>query len=339
MFSPTIPYNDLPLLPGSYNFHKPEHIQLALRANQALGKLDGLSLLLPDYTLLISPLLAKESVASNAIENINTTTIEFLQKEATGSKLSGAEKEVAYYRTTLLQGMSLLEKEGGISTNMLIHLQAIIEPDKTGIRKIPGTVIANSTGEVLYTPPEGEHKIRDLLANLESWINSNDGIDSLIKMPVIHYQFESIHPFYDGNGRIGRVLMMLYLMLTKKIQKPVLFLSSYILQHKQEYYLSLKRGEEEHNYDSIITFLLTGIIEQAQVTQEKIIAINACLNKYIGIFQQLKLRDYHLLATTFFRSAFVSINTLTEISNLSRQSLSLYIKKLEDKGVVKTIKV
>lgn len=227
--------------------------------------------------------------------------------------------------------MNLLEKEGGISTRVLIELQAMIEPNKTGIRKIPGTVIANSAGEVLYTPPEGEQHIRALLTNLESRINSNDGIDPLIKMPVIHYQFESIHPFYDGNGRIGRVLMMLYLMLTKKIQKPVLFLSSYILQHKQDYYHALKRGEEEHNYDAIITFLLTGIIEQAQVTQEKIIAINTCLHKYIDIFQQLKLRDYHLIATTFFRSAFVSINTLTEISNLSRQSLSQYIKKLEEK--------
>lgn len=138
MFSPTTPYNELPLLPGRFDYDQTALLKLSIKANQALARLDGLSLLLPNYQLLISPLLAKESIASNAIENINTTMVDFLQQEAISKDtISGAEKEVQHYRRTILYGIEQISEYGGISTKLLIDLQSRIEPSQTGIRKLP----------------------------------------------------------------------------------------------------------------------------------------------------------------------------------------------------------
>lgn len=341
MFDPHIPYNDLPLLPWSFDYDQTKLLKLSIKANQALARLDGLSLLLPNYQLLISPLLAKESIASNAIENINTTMVDFLQQEAlTKDTLSWAEKEVQHYRSTILYGIELIKKYGGISTNMLIELQSHIEPSKTGVRKIPGTIIGNSrTWETIYTPPEWEETIRTLLSNLESFVNTADDIDPLIKMAVIHHQFESIHPFYDGNGRVGRILMVLYLILVGKIQKPILFLSSYIMNEKSSYYDAFARWERENNYSPMIEFLLEWVIVQSQQTEEKIIAINDLIEQYITHMRDLGFKDAYMLATVFFKYPFVSVGKLSQELNVSRQSVYTYVKKLQTKWYIEHVKL
>jgi Fic family protein len=340
MFNPKIPYNDLPKL-NSIDFSiKNEYINLIIQANQEIGKLDWLASLLPNYEVLISPLIAKESVASNAIENINTTTVEFLQKEALwSSSLSWAEKEVQHYRNTLLQWIEMLKEQWWISANLLIELQSLIEPTKVGVRKIPWTVIANWLWKVIYTPPVWEQLIRNLLSDLENRIHKKDTIDPLVKMPVIHLQFESIHPFYDGNGRIGRILMMLYLMYAGKLQRPVLFLSSYIFKHRQKYYESLRRGNVEWDYDAIIIFLLQWVIEEAKNTQVKILEIHKCLDTSIKQFQEQWFKEYYNIAMAFFTSPFISVTNLTAVLGITRQSASTYIKKWEKAWIIKTIKV
>ena len=340
MFDPKTPYNELPMLNSIDFIMKTEYVNLIIQANQEIGKLDGLASLLPNYEVLISPLIAKESVASNAIENINTTTVEFLQKEAIWwSALSWAEKEVQHYRNTIMKWIEMLEEQWWISANLLIELQSFIEPTKVGVRKIPGTVIANWLWEVLYTPPVWEQVIRELLSDLEKRIHKTDNIDPLAKMPVIHLQFESIHPFYDGNGRIGRILMMLYLIYAGKLQKPVLFLSSYILKNRKQYYESLRRGNIDWDYDSIIVFLLQWVIEEAKNTQAKIHAINKCLDSAIKQFQELWFKEYYNVAMAFFASPFISVTNLTSVLNITRQSASTYIKKWEKAWIIKTIKI
>lgn len=339
MFNPQIPYNDLPFLPGNFDYHQKDFLWLLIEANQAIAKLDGLTLLLPNYEVLIHPLLAKESIASNEIENINTTMMQFLQQEAMGAnKLQWAEKEVQYYRSAIMYWVEQIRIQWGLSTNLLIDLQAMIEPSKQGIRKLPGTVIA-SKYKVLYTPPEGEQIIRNLLANLETFIHAEDGIDPLIKVAVIHHQFESIHPFYDGNGRIWRILIMLYLILQKKITRPVLFLSSYILTEKQWYYNSFQRGNQKEMFNKIIIYMLHAIKKQSQITQEKIITIHTLIDKTFHDLKKAWFKEYHLITTLLFSYPFMTIQSFADHMNISRQAISDLVKKMEAGGYIKTIKL
>lgn len=323
-----------------YDYHQKKFFSLLIDANQSLAKLDGLTLVLPNYEVLIHPLLAKESIASNKIENINTTMIEFLQQEAIGiNRLSWAEKEVQSYRNAVMYGVEQVEKYGWISVNLLIELQAIIEPNKIGIRKIPWTVIANSNAQVLYTPPQGEDVIRKLLYDLESYIQRQDDIDPLIKVSVIHHQFESIHPFYDGNGRIWRILMLLYLILCKKISKPVLFLSSFILSEKQQYYQSFRRNNEEKRFDDIIPYILRGITLQAKATQEKIISIHHLMEETSTLLKTQWFKEYYHITKMLFSFPFMTVQTFAEKMSVSRQAISETIKKLENTWIIKSMKL
>lgn len=339
MFDPQIPYNDLPFLPGNFDYHQKDFLGVLIEANQAIAKLDGLTLLLPNYEVLIHPLLAKESIASNEIENINTTMMQFLQQEAMGpNKLQGAEKEVQYYRSAIMYWVEQIRVQWGISTNLLIELQALIEPNKQGIRKLPGTVIA-SKNKILYTPPEGEQIIRNLLTNLERFIHAEDGIDPLIKVAVIHHQFESIQPFYDGNGRIWRILIILYLILKKKITRPVLFLSSYILAEKKWYYQSFHRNNEQEIFTDIIIYMLRGIVTQSQITQEKIMSIHTLIEQTSQRLKKWWFKDYHTITLLLFSFPFMTIQSFADHMKISRQAISELVKKMEMGRYISTTKL
>lgn len=340
MFNPLKPNNKLPLLPGKFDYQKPEFLKKAIATSQSLAKLNGLVLLLPNAKLLISPLLTQESVASSAIENINTTTVKVLQAQALGDKLlSGPEKEVLHYREALLHGFEFVRKHEVVHTNFLIDLQKIIEPSKYGIRKLTWTVIANAQGDVLYTPPEGENIIRDILSNLEKFINAQDAIEPLIKTGVIHYQFESIHPFYDGNGRTGRMLMILYLVLTRKLDYPVLFLSDYIHKNRTKYYQILHKIHETNDYSQIILFILDAIEHQSKITQEKIIAIKTLMDKTESLIQKTENIDYHQCTKILFSQPFISLGDFAKELKVTRQTAAQYIIQLENKKIIKTKKI
>jgi Fic family protein len=340
MFDPKIPYNHLPLLPGDFEYDQKVFLKLAIKASEEISRLNGLVHLIPNHEILISPLLIKESVESSAIENINTTTLKVLQSHALpASSVKWPEKEVLYYHRAILAGYERLKRDWGIGYNALLDIQSLVEPGKPWVRKLPGTVIANSHREVLYTPPVGEDVIVGLLSNLERWMHTTeDDIDPLIKMPVIHYQFESIHPFYDGNGRTGRILNVLYLVMAGKLDFPILFLSEYINKTRSEYYRLFNKTRNEWNYDEFIIYLLDGIIIQSQATSNKIMKIHTLIREVEGQISLLNM-DYHKITTILFSKPFLTVSDFTEIMGVTRQSASKYIKILEENNILSSLKV
>lgn len=342
MFDPKNPYNDLPLLPGKFDFNQVDILKATIKANKNLAKLNGLALLLPNAQLLMSPLLVKESVESSAIENIHTTTQKVLQWEAIWSELvRWPEKEVLYYRKALIFGINQIKQYWWIPTNLLVEVQNILEPSKQWVRKIPWTIIANDkTGEVIYTPPEGEQRIKDFLSNLEKFINNmQDDIDPLIKLWAMHYQFEAVHPFYDGNWRTGRMLMILYLILSEKLEYPVLFISEYINKTRSLYYQLLNQTSKTWDYKPFILYILEAISEQALVTEQKIIKIKDMMSSIEMKMKWQSNLDYHQISIVLFSHPYITISWLAEKLNVVRQTINRYVKQLEKLGIIKTEKV
>ena len=234
--------------------------QLTL-SSRALAELKGYSNTIPNMHILINAVTINEAKDSSAIENIVTTHDDIYKVLTESGYKEENAKEVVDYRNAIWLGYEQIKKDGYINTNTIIKIQGAIEHNNAGIRKLPGTELKNSiTGETIYTPPQSEQEIRTYLKNLEDFINNNeDGIDPLTKVCLIHYQFESIHPFYDGNGRTGRILNILYLVLNNLIDSPILYLSKYINKTKQEYYKLFNEVRNNNNFEDWILYILKGI--------------------------------------------------------------------------------
>ena len=287
-----------------------------------MGKLSGLSSILPDKNILLAPLLTKEAVSSSEIENIHTTTQSVLQADALWKKQPAwPEKEVLYYRDALLYWIDQLEKEWWISTNTLVRIQWILESDKQWIRKIPGTVIATSTWEVLHTPPEWEALILDFLKNIEQYFHDDTFTDPLIKIAECHYQFETIHPFLDGNGRTWRILMILQLLQSKKLEYPILYLSEYIMKSKKEYYALFQETRNNLDTTNFVNYILKWIIEQSKTTQDKILGIQQLMEKTITNINTLWLNGYKI-TKALVSAPYLSISGLWAKTEVSRQTAS-----------------
>jgi Fic family protein len=340
MFDKNIAYNDLPLLPWKFNYEDSKILKLALKASEEISKLNGLSHIMPNLDILISPLLTKESVESSAIENINTTTLKVLQSQAIWeSNISWAEKEVLSYHNAILEWLKELNKYWGLWYNSFINIQKIVEPNKTGVRKIPWTIIADWYWEAIYTPPEWKENIDKLLRNLEDFMNNfDDDIDPLIKMPVLHYQFESIHPFYDWNGRTWRILNILYLILWKKLDFPILFLSEYINKNKAKYYKLLNNTTKTGDYTDFVIYLLEAIIEQSKNTSDKILKIKKLIDKKELDIEKVN-QHYHKITSLFFSHPFMTISEFTKKLWFSRQAVTKYINILEENNIISSVKI
>jgi Fic family protein len=234
MFNPLQPYNSLSKLPPRVEIETPRILKKVATVRSALGELKGIGKILPNQTLLLNTLVLEEARDSSEIENIITTRDKLYRALASGTKnIDPATKEVLRYRSALWKGFELVQKKGFISTNMILDIQEELIETNAGIRKLPGTKLSNDrTGTVIYTPPEGEQLIRELLGNFEQYLNNMSDVDPLIVIALLHYQFEAIHPFYDGNGRTGRIINVLFLYLTLKdmLDLPILYLSSYIIK-------------------------------------------------------------------------------------------------------------
>lgn len=241
-FNQNVPYNDLPLLPPDCNLETPEILKKAISAGRALAELKGLGNAIPNQSILINSITLQEARASSEIENVITTNDALFKAFATKTgQIDPATKEVLHYRSALWEGYNTLKTQNLLTTNVFIRLVQTIKQNDAGIRKTTETHLCNDkTGEIIYSPPEGENIIRNKLGNLETFIHADDGIDPLIKLSIIHYQFESIHPFSDGNGRTGRIINILYLVQQKLLNLPVLYLSKYIIEHKSDYYRLLR---------------------------------------------------------------------------------------------------
>ena len=215
-FNPEQPYNELPLLPPKAEIESKKILKKTVSASRALAELKGATNSIPNPEILITSITLQEAKSSSAIENIVTTNDKLFKAFSAKAQIIDAPtKEVLRYREALWEGFNQLKKNELLTTNLFIKIFRKIKETDAEIRKTPGTKLADGSGKVIYTPPEGEQLIRKLLHNLEQFIHDDSGLDPLIKSAIIHYQFEAIHPFTDGNGRTGRIILILYFVLQK----------------------------------------------------------------------------------------------------------------------------
>lgn len=315
--------------------------QLTL-SSRALAELKGYANTIPNMHILINAVTINEAKDSSAIENIVTTHDDIYKVLTESGYKEENAKEVVDYRNAIWIGYEQIKKDGYISTNTIIKIQGAIEHNNAGIRKLPGTELKNSiTGETIYTPPQNEQEIRAYLKNLEDFINNNeDGIDPLIKVCLIHYQFESVHPFYDGNGRTGRILNILYLVLNKLIDSPILYLSKYINKTKQEYYKLFTEVRDNNNFEGWILYILKGIEITSKETILLIEKIQNEMKKYKEEFRTKlpKIYSKELLESLFYE-VYTKISYIEKACNVTRITATSYLNQLEGVGLLESEKI
>ncbi|MBX3709656.1 MAG: Fic family protein [Gammaproteobacteria bacterium] len=337
--NPNQPYNDLPLLPPEIELETTAILKKAISANRALAELKGAVKSIPNQGILVNGIVLQEARLSSEIENIVTTNDE-LYSAAADEKLASNPhaKEVLLYRQALWHGFNSLKKKP-LATNLFIEIAEIIKGKNIGIRKVPGTKIANSKGEVIYTPPEGESVIRDKLSNLEKFLHDEDGIDPLIKLAALHYQFEAIHPFVDGNGRTGRIINILFLVEKGLLDSPILFLSHYILRTKSNYYAGLRSVTEQGAWVDWVIYMLEAIETTALETQQRVTNINMAMDKAKELIKAKAPKIYSKdLIETIFEHPYCKIRFLEEAGIAKRQTAAVYLQTLEEIGLLRNIK-
>lgn len=340
-FDPAQPYNDLPALPPAVDIETKPLLKACIEARAALAELKIAGALIPNQAVLINTIPLLEAQASSEIENIVTTTDELFRyaqmEDQTGDQ---ATKEALRYRTALYQGFVSL-RDRPISTNTAIQVCSHIKNVDMGIRRIPGTALANTaTGKVIYTPPVGETLLREKLANWERFVHENTDIDPLIRMAVAHYQFEAIHPFSDGNGRTGRILNLLMLVEQGLLELPVLYLSRYILQEKASYYRGLNAVTTDAAWEPWVLFMLTAVTETARWTTGKIRAICKLQENAVAFVRDRAPKIYSReLVDLLFVQPYCRIQNVVDGSIAKRQTASVYLKQLTDLGMLVEVKV
>ncbi|MEA1923082.1 MAG: Fic family protein [Pseudomonadota bacterium] len=338
-FDKNSPYNDLPLLPPAIDLESKAILKKAISANRELAELKGAGDAIPNQAILINSIVLQEARLSSEIENIVTTTDELYQAEGKDpSQINHHTKEVLHYREALWQGFENI-KERPLSTNLFIDIVRIIKQTGMGVRRVPGTKIANSLGDVVYTPPEGESVIRNLLGNLEQFIHADDDLDPLVKLAVVHYQFEAIHPFTDGNGRTGRIANILYLVEKGLLDIPILYLSHFIIKNKNDYYKGLRKVTEESAWEEWILYMLYAIETTARQTREKIYHIRDLMDETRELAQEKVGKAYSKdLIELIFELPYCKIGFLEQRGIAKRQTASTYLKALESLGILESVK-
>ena len=341
-FNSHIPYNDLPTLPPKIDIETKAILKKAINANKALAGLKGVCRTIPNPLIVVNAIILQEAKDSSEIENIVTTNDQLYEAfTETIKKYDAHTKEVLRYRVALWEGFNRLKRNNLLTTNLYINVYNVIKATSAGIRRTPGTKIATSTGKVLYTPPEGEDIIRDKLGNLEEFIHNNkDDIDPLIKLALIHYQFEAIHPFTDGNGRTGRIINILYLILNGLLDLPVLYLSKYIIEKKDLYYQLLRNVSTNNAWEPWIEYVLDGIEITAMYTEEKIFSIRKLLDDTIEKARvELPKRVYSKeLIELLFVQPYCKVKQLVDAGIAKRQTAAEYLKELEKIEILKSRK-
>lgn len=333
------PYNDLPLLPPPVELETKAVLKQAIAANRVLANLRGLAAQIPNQGVLINSIVLQEARLSSEIENIVTTNDELYRADADADgKTDPHTKEVLRYRQALYHGFSEL-KTRPLTTNLFIDIVRIIKQVNFGVRRVPGTALKNAQGEVVYTPPVGETVIRDKLSNLEQFIHAQDDLDPLVKMAVMHYQFEAIHPFEDGNGRTGRILNLLYLVEQGLLDIPVLFLSRYIIANKVGYYEGLRGVTERHAWEPWILFMLQAVESTAQQTFAQVTRIRELMEQVREQVHQQAPSIYSKdLVEVIFRHPYTKIQFLVDAGIAKRQTASSYLQTLASLGVLRPSK-
>jgi len=340
MYNPNEPYNDLPLLPPKVELETKKVLKQAIAATRVLAELKGRADEIPNQSMLINAITLQEAKDSSEIENIVTTEDNLYQAFTANTSTTDAQtKEVLRYRQALWEGYNNLDKRP-LSTNTFVSIAQTIKENNAGIRKTTGTRIT-SNNKTIYTPPEGEKVIRDLLKNLEDFIHSKKDIDDLVRLAVMHYQFEAIHPFPDGNGRTGRVVNILYLVEKGILDALILYLSKYIIENKNQYYTKLRAVTEKQDWEGWILYMLKGIEETAKYTLEKINTINTLMNDTISFAKEkLPSRVYSKeLIELLFEQPYCKVKFLVDKGIAKRQTAAEYLQELEKIVILKSQKV
>ncbi len=303
------------------------------QAHRHLAELKGLAASIPNESILLNTLTLQEAKDSSAVENIITTHDELYKANLffhTSEK--PAAKEVRDYAAALRQGFDAVRGNGIIRLATILSTQQAIENNRAGLRKLPGTTLKNAaTGEIIYTPPQDAKEVEQLMHNLVDYMNTPDAddLDPLIKMAIIHHRFESIHPFYDGNGRTGRIINILYLVAQNLLDLPILYLSRYFIQDKAEYYRQLQAVRSNENWEPWILYMLEGIRQTSQQTIALIQAIKQLLANYKqGIRQRLPKIYRQELLNNLFHHPYTKIDFVMEDLNVSRITATKYLEQL-----------
>lgn len=340
-FDRKIPYNDLPLLPPKADIETKEILRKTISAGRALAQLNGTLLNLPNPTLFLDTIYLQEAKASSEVENIITTNDELYKSLVADKKVeNSATKEVLSYKEALWLGLEQLKTKPFITTNLCVKIVQCIKQNTASIRVTPGTTLSNTKGEVIYTPPSGEKVIREKLANLEKFINEDESIDPLIKMALMHYQFEAIHPFSDGNGRTGRILLLLYLKLSGLLDTPVIYLSEYIIKHKADYYKKLRGVTENNEWENYILYMLDMIEETSTKGLERLNKITTTMDKTANEIKTKLPKVYSKdLVEILFRLPYTKRQHLIDENIGNPKTVGNYLQTLEENGFLKSVKV
>lgn len=327
------------LLPLEMNLETKKVLKKLVKAHQALAELKGVASTIPNESIFINTLSLQEAKDSSEIENIITTHDEMFRSNQQEQQFASlAAKEVHSYASALKHGFEAVRKTELLTNNTILDIQSIIEENNAGFRKVPGTSLKNdTTGEVIYTPPQHPDQIIKLMKNLERFIN-DDSLsedDPLIKMAIIHYQFESIHPFYDGNGRTGRIINILYLVKQKLLNIPVLYLSRYINHSKKDYYDFLQGVRSNQAWEDWILYLLDGVEKTSLQTITLIKKIKNLMqntkNKMRSELPKIYSQD---LLNNLFRHPYTKITFVMKDLDVSRPTASKYLEQLVELGLL-----
>lgn len=327
-------------LPLSIDLETKIVLKKLVKAHQALAELKGITGIIPNQSILINTLSLQEAKDSSAIENIITTYDELYKSDSTAKQFSSrAAKEVYSYADALKNGYEKVKTHNLLTNTHIIEIQATIEQNDAGFRTVPGTELKNEqTGEIAYKPPQDANIIADLMSNLEKFINDDSvlSIDPLIKMAIIHHQFESIHPFYDGNGRTGRIINVLYLVKNKLIEMPILHLSRYINENKNKYYNLLQKVRDTENaWEEWVLFILEATIQTSHQTTLLIRKIKDQMQYYKTQIREKLPKVYSQdLLNNLFRHPYTKVEFVTNELQIHRNTATKYLDELEKIGLL-----
>lgn len=317
-------------------------LKKAAQANRYLAELKGVVSSIPNEVILINTLSLQEAKQSSAIENIITTHDELFKAELDLEEQNLATKEVQNYTQALKHGFDIIRQHKIIRVSDILAIQETLEKNKAGFRKLPGTSLKNNLGETVYTPPQHPADIEKLMDNLVAFINDDSltELDPLVKMGIIHHQFESIHPFYDGNGRTGRILNILYLVAQGLLDLPVLYLSHFLIRHKSEYYRYIQQVRDTGEWQDWLLFMLDGIEKTAIETIQLIQAIKALMQSVKHTIQTQKPKIYQReLLNNLFSHPYTKIDFIMTDLNVTRKTAAKYLDELVEIGLLQKHKI
>ena len=343
VWRPDQPHNQLPTLPPAAELESRAVLKSCIEARAALAELKQAAELIPNQTMLINTIPLLEAKDSSEIENIVTTTdrlFQYAHSHAGGESADPATKEALRYRTALHRGFQSL-KQRPLCTATAVEICGTLKGVEMDIRRTPGTqLISDRTGEVIYTPPEGDARLRDLLANWERFLHEQTDLDPLVRMAVGHYQFEAIHPFTDGNGRTGRVINTLYLIEAGLLDLPILYLSRHVIAHKADYYGLLLAVTRDGAWEPWLLFMLQAVAETSRWTTRKIAGIRK-LVEHTSEHVRTRLPKIYTreLVDVIFEQPYCRIGNLVDKGIAQRQAASRYLHDLAGLGVLSEMPV